>query len=139
MLNLDCGPEDRRRQARFRLDERTRLRPNDWSTLQVDLVDISSHGFRATCEANLRIGGYVTLDVQGIGQVDARIVWRRGERVGAHFAVPISLDHCAWVREPIAPPEPRLSPIDVHLAEMLARRAARLAGGPVAETPHSPA
>ena len=137
MLNLDCGLEERRRHARFRLDERTRLRPNEWSTLQVDLVDISSHGFRAVCDANLRIGGYVTLEVHGIGLVDARIVWRRDEQVGAHFAMPISLDHCAWVREPIAAPEPRLTPVDPALAEMLARRAARLAGEPVAERPHS--
>ena len=130
MLPSASRHEDRRRHPRYRVGERTRLRPNEWSSIQVGLVDISSHGFRAECEANLKIGGYVSLEVHGIGQVDAKVVWRHKDEVGAQFARPIRLDHCAWVREPIAAPadEPAAA-IDETLVEMLARRAARLAGG----------
>ena len=129
MLSSASRHEDRRRYPRYRVGERTRLRPNEWSSIQVGLLDISSHGFRAECEANLKIGGYVTLEVHGIGQVEAKIVWRQSEQVGAQFARPISLDHCAWVREPIAAPEDEAAPaIDETLVELLARRAARRAG-----------
>ncbi len=129
MLSSASRHEDRRRYPRYRVGERTRLRPNEWSSIQVGLLDISSHGFRAECEANLKIGGYVTLEVHGIGQVEAKIVWRQSEQVGAQFARPISLDHCAWVREPIAAPEGEAAPaIDETLVELLARRAARRAG-----------
>jgi hypothetical protein len=129
MLSSASRHEDRRRFPRYRVGERTRLRPNEWSSIQVGLLDISSHGFRAECEANLKIGGYVTLEVHGIGQVEAKIMWRQSEQLGAQFARPISLEHCAWVREPIetAADEPEPA-IDETLIEMLARRAARRAG-----------
>ena len=119
---------DRRRHPRYPVYERARLRPNDWSSVQVGVRDISTHGFRAECEANLKIGGYVSLEVHGIGQVDARIVWRRNEEVGAQFARPISLSHCAWVREAMTPTAPPPDPaIEETLIELLARRAARRA------------
>ena len=122
---------DRRRYPRYPLYERTRLRPNDWSTVQVELRDISSHGFRAECDANLKIGGYVILEVHGIGQVEARIVWRRDAEVGAQFARPISLDFCAWVREPVASARQEIREVPADsLLELLARRAARRAAGP---------
>ena len=133
MLTSASRHQDRRRHPRYRVGERTRLRPNEWSSIQVGLLDISSHGFRAECEANLKIGGYVSLEVHGIGQVDAKVVWRHNEEVGAQFARPIRLDHCAWVREPIPAPAPADEPdaaIDETLIELLARRAARRAVGP---------
>ena len=130
MLTSASRHEDRRRHPRYRVGERTRLRPNEWSSIQVGLLDISSHGFRAECEANLKIGGYVSLEVHGICQVDAKVVWRCNDEVGAQFARPIRLDHCAWVREPIRPAadEPDAA-IDETLIELLARRAARRAAG----------
>lgn len=128
MLSSASRHEDRRRYPRYRVGERTRLRPNEWSSIQVGLLDISSHGFRAECEANLKIGGYVTLEVHGIGQVEAKIMWRESEQVGAQFARPISLDHCAWMRELIPAPGDDAAPVEETLIEMLARRAARRAG-----------
>jgi len=116
---------ERRRQPRYRLEERARLRPNEWSTVQVELLDISSTGFRAACDANLKIGGYVTLEINGIGPAEAKIVWRSDAMVGAQFLRPIKLDYCAWVRVPV---ETVQDPHDPEtLMEMLRRRAIRLA------------
>ena len=130
MATIDSCLEDRRQFPRYRLDHNTRLRPNDWSTVQVGMVDISTHGFRFECDANLRIGGYVTLELHGIGLVEARIVWRRGEQLGAQFARPIPLDHCAWVGEPLTDEHQLALPApDENLLELLARRAARRAAG----------
>ena len=119
---------DRRRHPRYPLYERARLRPNEWSTVQIALRDISSHGFRAECEANLKIGGYVMLEVSGIGQVEAKIMWRRNAEIGAQFARPITLGHCAWMSElPVARNDDSEVLLDDDLVELLARRAARRA------------
>jgi hypothetical protein len=118
---------DRRRHPRYPLFERARLRPNDWSTVQVGLRDISSGGFRAECDANLKIGGYVILEVTGIGEVEAKVMWRRNAEIGAEFARPIGLQYCGWLHNCEEPPKPRepSAKIEDTLIELLARRAAR--------------
>ena len=120
---------DRRRHPRYPLFERARLRPNDWSTVQIVLRDISSHGFRAGCEANVKIGGYVSLEVNGIGQVEAKVMWRRNDEIGAEFARPISLQYCGWLHncEAAQRVEAPSAHIEDTLIDLLARRAARRA------------
>ncbi len=119
---------DRRRHPRYALYERARLRPNDWSTVQIALRDISSHGFRGECEANLKIGGFVMLEVNGIGQVEAKIMWRRNAEIGAEFARPIALDHCGWMRDKLRVVSDKVDErLEDNLIELLARRAARRA------------
>lgn len=60
------------------------------------MLDLSRFGFRAHCEARLRPGGGVSLDVPGIGEVDAQVEWQRGDEFGARFVEPISLHRCDW-------------------------------------------
>ncbi|HEY5721544.1 MAG TPA: PilZ domain-containing protein [Allosphingosinicella sp.] len=85
-----------RRAQRVSLDEAARLRPNDWSSLEVRMIDISESGFRASCDARLQRGGLVTLDVQGIGSVEAQVEWQRGDTFGARFIAPIDIGKCSW-------------------------------------------
>ena len=124
---------DRRRHPRYALYEQARLRPNDWSTVQVGLRDISSHGFRAECDANLKIGGYVVLEVGGIGQVEAKVMWRRNDEIGAQFSRPIALHFCSWIseRRSAAHSEGQNDDddedLEATLLELLERRAARRA------------
>ena len=93
------------------LDEPTRLRPNDWSSLEVRIIDLSRSGFRARCDARLPTGGCVSLDMPGIGAVEAQVEWQRDDELGAKFLHPVSLENCAWLpRHPI-------------LAELLVQRA----------------
>ena len=113
-----------RNAERMPLDEATRLRPNDWSSLEVGMIDLSESGFRATCEARLATGGCVSLDVAGIGSVEAQVEWQRGDMFGARFLSPIDLGKCSW------------TPIEREsvLAQLLIdRAAARQAGRPSAE------
>jgi hypothetical protein len=86
-----------RRARRRAVEESTRLRPNGWSSLEVEMVDVSEHGFRARCEARVSPGSGVTLDIPGIGPVQAQVEWQRGGELGARFPMPIDLAHCAWV------------------------------------------
>jgi hypothetical protein len=85
-----------RQSERLALDAETRLRPNDWSSLEVRMLDLSAEGFRADCEARVKPGGTVSLDVPGIGAVEAQVEWQRGDQFGARFFAPIALDACQW-------------------------------------------
>ena len=81
---------------RVNLNESARLMPNDWSSLQIRMLDLSTAGFRAECEARLQPGGSVSLDVPGIGAVEAQVEWQRGDQFGARFFTPIELQRCQW-------------------------------------------
>jgi hypothetical protein len=89
--------DDQARQAeRLELDESARLRPNSWSSLEIRMVDLSELGFRAACEARLQAGSCVSLEIPGIGGVDAQVEWQRTGEFGARFLQPIDLASCRW-------------------------------------------
>ena len=121
MSNEEDLEAQERRAQRVNLDEAARLRPNDWSSLEVRMIDISESGFRASCEARLQRGGLVTLEVQGIGSVEAQVEWQRGEAFGARFILPIDIAKCSWT------PSERES----VLAQLLIDRAAARRAGRV--------
>ncbi|HEX8261456.1 MAG TPA: hypothetical protein VF547_01130 [Allosphingosinicella sp.] len=103
-----------RRAERLALDEAARLHPNSWSSLEIRMIDLSEFGFRAACDARLRPGGGISLDIPGLGPIDAQVEWHRGGEFGARFFAAIDLDLCLW-------------PLDGqhrHLAQMLVERAA---------------
>ncbi|HEU0135295.1 MAG TPA: PilZ domain-containing protein [Allosphingosinicella sp.] len=90
------GFDGGRRSERLPVDAETRLRPNSWSSLQIRMLDLSASGFRAECEARVKPGGSVSLDVPGIGSVDAQVEWQRGDQFGARFFAPIEIKSCQW-------------------------------------------
>jgi len=92
----DEGFDSGRRSKRLPVDAETRLRPNSWSSLQIKMLDLSASGFRAECEARVKPGGSVSLDVPGIGSVDAQVEWQRDGQFGARFFAPIELKSCQW-------------------------------------------
>lgn len=121
MAEAAANQEERRQVERLPLCRAALLRPNGWSRFEVRIVDISARGFRADCEALIKVGSYVALEIPGIGAVDARVIWRRSGEIGAQFVQPVDLGHCAWTAD-IAPPVP----------EDVARALARRAGAPEA-------
>ena len=85
------GTEELERRAeRLALDESARLRPNSWSSLEIRMLDLSSLGFRATCEARLQCGSAATVEIAGLGLVEAQVEWQRGNQFGARFFAPSS-------------------------------------------------
>lgn len=108
-----------RRTERIAVDEAARMRPNGWSSLEVQILDFSENGFRAHCEAVVKAGCYISLDVPGVGSVDAQVTWRRGEQIGARFLQPIETECCSW-----APAAERSI-----LARLLVQRAAARSSG----------
>ena len=117
---------DRTRQSeRLRVEGEARLRPNDWSSLVVGMIDLSEGGFRARCEARVPVGSAVSLDIPGLGAVEALVEWQRGQQLGARFFQPIDLAGCGWT----------LRERHHALAELLVERAqAQRAGRPRAES-----
>ena len=81
-----------RKSERIAVDETARLRPNGWSSLEVRLLDCSTGGFRAVCEARVRIGDTVTLELPGLAPAKAWVTWCHGKEFGARFAEPFPLD-----------------------------------------------
>ncbi|MDB5721148.1 MAG: hypothetical protein JWP15_1766 [Alphaproteobacteria bacterium] len=118
------APEvERRKVERVSIARPARLRPNEWSLVNVEVLDLSSAGFRATGDLQLRQGSYLALEVPGIGTVDAKVVWQQSRHFGAQFLRPLPLAHCAWTNPPVeVMPLPdaqtRLTP--PRLAEFLA-------------------
>jgi hypothetical protein len=95
------------------VDEKARLRPNSWSSLEVRLVDVSAAGFRAECEARVLPGSAIWIDLPGVGEVEAQVSWRRDGELGARFVVPLDPARCT------------LKPVssEARLARLLVQRA----------------
>ena len=81
-----------RKGARKPVDDAVRLHPNSWSSLEARLIDWSETGFRAECEARVRVCDEVTLELPGIGPARAYVIWTRGREFGARFAQPLPVD-----------------------------------------------
>jgi hypothetical protein len=118
--------EDQGRRAERRtLSAAARLRPNNWSSIEVAMLDLSEFGFRARSEARLQPGAGVSLDVAGLGPVDAQVEWWKNGEFGARFIVPVDLAACLWSFEER----------HVALAQLLVARArANSSGRSAAET-----
>jgi len=93
-----------RRSERTPVDTVAQLRSPHWYNVEVTICDVSQCGFMAECRDPLQIGSYVSLDVPGIGAVDAQVRWQIGWRMGGMFLDPISLACCEWTAERAEPP-----------------------------------
>lgn len=93
-----------RRPGRTPVVGRTQLRAQSWYSIEVTVCDVSTSGFMAECAEPVRIGSYVSLDVPGVGAVNAQVRWQLGDRMGGQFVDPISLRRCEWTAVPAEPP-----------------------------------
>ena len=85
-----------RRSHRVTLQAVTNLRSSDERAVEVMVCDLSTSGFMAECMRPVLIGSYVSLDLPGIGPVNAQVRWQVGGRMGGKFLDPISLMRCDW-------------------------------------------
>ena len=91
------APLKQRKDVRTPVAGRTQLRHQNWYSVEVQICDVSTGGFMAECPESVRIGSYVSLDVPGLGPVNAQVRWQIGGRMGGMFLDPISLEQCEWV------------------------------------------
>ena len=89
-----------RRVERVALDgEPASLNPDQVYAVEIKVENVSSAGFMAECAEPVLIGSYVSLQLPGIGKVQAQVRWQIGRRMGGMFLDPISLARCEWTAE----------------------------------------
>ena len=88
-----------RRASRQPMDEAARLGRSATYQVEVTVRNVSPCGFMAECPEAIGIGSYVTLDIPGLGAVEAQVRWQIGARIGGMFTDPISLSRCVWAGE----------------------------------------
>jgi hypothetical protein len=84
-----------RRSARLKVASDATLRHEP--KYEVEVRDVSQCGFMAESPERVQIGSYVSLEVPGIGIVEAQVRWQVGSQMGGMFLDPISLNNCEWV------------------------------------------
>jgi len=82
---------------RIALDEPARLAPNDWSSVEIRMLECTADYFRASCDIAFGTGAVVTLDVPGVGPARAHVTWRRGNQFAAYFDEPVELGRTGFM------------------------------------------
>jgi hypothetical protein len=78
-----------RREHREDVHHRTRGIDREGATVTMLVVNISSHGMMARCEAELGEGDWLRVTLPKAGTLLARVRWALGGRVGFQFDAPI--------------------------------------------------
>ncbi len=64
---------------------------SDGGELSVEVIDLSSGGFRLRTDETLVVGEKVQLRVERYGEFPAQILWAEGNEAGGRFLEPITL------------------------------------------------
>jgi hypothetical protein len=83
---------DRRRSSRLPAELDARVRELGAEGVEARLLNISESGFMAETDGEFDVGSRVWLMLPGRERANAVIKWVAGEKLGAEFAAPISLE-----------------------------------------------
>jgi hypothetical protein len=83
---------ERRRANRLPVELEAHVRELGATGIDARLVNISETGFMAQTEARFEVGARVWLILPGRARANAVVKWIAGDKLGAEFADPISLD-----------------------------------------------
>jgi hypothetical protein len=83
---------DRRRSSRLPVELEAKMRELGASGVEAKIVNISERGFMAVSDARFEVGSRVWLMLPGRERANAVIKWTAGDKIGAEFADPISID-----------------------------------------------
>jgi len=86
---------DRRRASRVSVDLEAKMRELGATGVEAKVVNISERGFMAISEARFEVGSRVWLMLPGRDRANAVVKWIAGDKIGAEFAEPISIDGLA--------------------------------------------
>ena len=84
--------DDRRRFTRFPVDLEAKMRELGASGVEAKVVNISEHGFMAIADGHFEVGSRVWLMLPGRERANAVVRWAVGDKIGAEFAEPMSLE-----------------------------------------------
>lgn len=83
---------DRRRNSRVPVDLDAKMRELGSSGVEARVLNLSENGFMAIAEGQFEVGARVWLILPGRERANAVVKWTAGEKLGAEFAEPISLE-----------------------------------------------
>jgi hypothetical protein len=83
---------DRRRSSRLPVELEAKMRELGATGVEATVLNISEHGFMAMSDARFEVGSRVWLMLPGRERANAVVKWTAGDKIGAEFAEPISLD-----------------------------------------------
>jgi len=86
---------ERRRHSRVPVDLDVKMRELGESGVEARVLNISERGFMAASEAEFEVGSRVWLMLPGRERANAVVKWIAGDKLGAEFAEPISLEGIA--------------------------------------------
>ena len=84
--------DDRRRFARRPVELEGKMRELGASGVEAKIVNISERGFMAVAEGRFEVGSRVWLILPGRQRASALVKWTAGDKLGAEFAEPVSLE-----------------------------------------------
>jgi hypothetical protein len=87
-LSVEQGHEGRRA-ARAEVHLGAGLRQRGASGVTIQILDLSTHGFRAATHLELQPGTDVWLKLAGLESLHGHVVWMRGHVLGCEFARPL--------------------------------------------------
>ena len=85
-------PSDRRRGLRFAVEIDARVRELGSEGCEARVVNISESGFMAETDGVFEVGTRVWLILPGRDRANALVKWTAGNKMGAEFAEPITLE-----------------------------------------------
>jgi hypothetical protein len=86
---------ERRRSSRVPVQLDATMRELGASGVDAQVLNISSTGFMAASEARFEVGSRVWLMLPGRERANAVVKWIAGDKLGAEFAEPISVEDIA--------------------------------------------
>ena len=91
-IGEESDPANRRRHVRRPVDLEARVRELGANGVEARILNISEHGFMAESDGRFDVGSRVWLMLPGRERANALVKWAAGDKIGAEFAEPISLE-----------------------------------------------
>jgi len=85
-------PTERRGASRLPVELDARVRELGTEGVEARVLNISESGFMAETEGAFEVGSRVWLMLAGRSRVNAVVKWVAGDKIGAEFAAPVSLE-----------------------------------------------
>ena len=85
-------PGDRRRNPRLPVELEAKMRELGANGIEAKVLDLSEHGFMASTDAHFEVGTRIWLMLPGRERANAIVRWTAGEKLGAEFAEPLTLE-----------------------------------------------
>ena len=83
---------ERRRYSRFPVELEAKMRELGANGVEARVINISESGFMAIAEGEFEVGSRVWLMLPGRERANAVVKWTAGDKIGAEFAEPISIE-----------------------------------------------